>query len=132
VPPPSNGETPFRERLAVGVDDEIELERPRRRVAKRDHLAEFPGGIDMQHRQRNARRIERLAREVQQDCRILAGRIKQHRPGERRHRLAQDRDAFRLELRKMRLARRGLPRFSHVRRRGWHLHRPSWVCSLRS
>ena len=56
-----------REPIAIDVDDQFEPELFRARVAERDHLAEFPGGIDVQQRQRRFRRIERLAYEMKQD-----------------------------------------------------------------
>ena len=68
--------------VLVGVDDQIEAEPRCRRVAKRDHLAEFPGGIDMQQRKRQRRGIERLPRQMQHDRGILADRIQHHRLAE--------------------------------------------------
>jgi hypothetical protein len=51
-------------------------------VAKRDHLAEFPGCIDVQQRKRRLARMKRLLRDVQQRARILAHRIEHHRIAE--------------------------------------------------
>src|ERR1700687_5246388 len=46
--------------LLVDMDRQIEAEPPHLAIAKRDHVAEFPCGIDMQKREWRLRRIERL------------------------------------------------------------------------
>ena len=75
----------------------VEPEPRRGRIAERDHLAEFPGGVDVQHRERRLCRVERLERQVQQDARILADRIHQHRVAELGRDLAQDADRLGFE-----------------------------------
>ena len=84
--------------LLVDMDDEIDAEPPRLVVAKGDHLAELPGGIDMEQRERRLCRIERLQREMHHHRGILADRVEHDRMAELRHHLAHDLDAFRLEL----------------------------------
>jgi hypothetical protein len=56
-----------RQPVAVDADDQLKPELLCTRVAERDHLAKFPGGVDVQQRQRRFRRIERLAHEMKQD-----------------------------------------------------------------
>ena len=65
--------------VLVDVDDQIEAEPSRRLVAKGDHLAELPGRVDMQQRERGLGRIEGLHRHMQHDARIFADRIEHHR-----------------------------------------------------
>jgi len=85
----------------VNVHDEFEPEPLGGRVAERDHLPEFPFGIDVQQRERRLGRKERLAGEVQQDARILADRIEQHRLGELGRHLAQNENRFRFQISEM-------------------------------
>src|SRR5664279_3245324 len=47
-------------------------------VAKCDHLAEFPGRIDVKQREWRLARMKRLLRDAQQRARILAHRIEHH------------------------------------------------------
>ena len=68
-----------------------------RAVAERDHLAELPAGVDVQQRDRRARRVEGLDQQVQQHRAVLADRIQHHRVAELGRDLAQDVDAFGLE-----------------------------------
>ncbi len=90
------------EPLLVDMHDQVEAEPLRGCVAERDHLAEFPGGVDVQQREGRLRRIERLQREVQQNARILADRVHQHRVAKLGRDLAQDRDRLRLQPSQMR------------------------------
>ena len=92
---------PLRQPFLVGVDDQIQPEIAGGGVAERDHLAELPLGVDVQHRERHFRRIEGLAREVQQDARILADRVHQHRVAELGGDLAQDRHRLGFETAQM-------------------------------
>ena len=85
-----------RNAVLVDVDDQIETEPPRRLVAERDHLAEFPGRIDVQQRKRQRRGIERLDRQMQHHAGILADRIEHHRLSEFGDDLAHDLDRLRL------------------------------------
>ena len=66
-------------------------------VAEGDHLAELPGRIDMQERERRLGREERLHRQMQQHRRILAHRIEHHRIGEVRRNLAENVDRLGLQ-----------------------------------
>jgi hypothetical protein len=86
-----------RLRLRVAVDDQLHPDLARRAVAELVHLAEFPAGIDVQHRERRARRIESLASEMQHHRRILARRIKQHRPLALGDHFAHDVEGLRFE-----------------------------------
>ncbi len=63
----------------IGVDDQVEPQRAHRLVAKRNHLAELPGGIDVQQRERRLGRVERLHRQMQKYGAILADGVHQHR-----------------------------------------------------
>src|SRR5260370_33477043 len=90
-----------RSALRVDVDKEIEPEPARGSIAKSDHFAEFPAGIDVEERKRRLGRKERLARQMQHDARILADRIEHHRVAELRHHLAHDADRFGFETLQM-------------------------------
>src|SRR5262249_13905465 len=59
----------FFEAVFVDVNDQIEVKPPCRLVAKCDHFSEFPRGIDMQQRERQARWVKRLERQVQHHAR---------------------------------------------------------------
>ena len=50
--PWSNGLMPAREPLLVDVDEQLEAELRGHAVAERDHLAELPGRVDVQQRER--------------------------------------------------------------------------------
>ena len=66
-------------------------------VSERDHLAELPAGVHVQHRDRRPCRVEGLHQQVQQDRAVLAHRVHHHRVGELRGDLAQDVDALCLQ-----------------------------------
>ena len=83
--------------LGVLVDDELDARLRGDLVAQRVHVAELPGRIDVQQRERQRRREEGLPRQVQHHRRILADRIEHHRPLGLGDRLAQDVDALGLE-----------------------------------
>lgn len=59
-------ETPHTSRAAllVDMDEQVQPQMLRRPVTKGDHLVEFPGRVDMQHRERQPRRIRRLDRQM--------------------------------------------------------------------
>ena len=80
--------------LGVRVHDQLEPVLLRHPVAEGDHLAELPGRIDVEHRERDAAGKERLASQVQQDARILADGVHHHRLLEACGHLAEDFDAF--------------------------------------
>src|SRR6187402_1157385 len=84
--------------LLVDMHHEIDAETLRLAVAEGDHLAELPGGIDMEERERRLRRVERLHGEMHHDGGVLADRIEHDGMVELRHHLAHDLNAFRLEL----------------------------------
>ena len=83
-----------REAVLVHMHDQIEPEPPRGFVAKRDHVAELPGGVDMQQREGEFRRIERLERDMQHDAGVLADRIQHHRLLELGNDVAHDLDGL--------------------------------------
>ena len=70
-------------------------------IAELDHLAELVGGVDVQQRERNRARIERLLREPQHHRGVLADGVEHHRPLEFGDHLAQDVDALGLERAQM-------------------------------
>src|SRR3984893_9345484 len=84
--------------LPIGMHDEPKSKLAGTTIAERDHLAEFPGRIDMQQRERQLRRIKRLECQMQEDGGVLADGIEQHRLVALGHSLADDVDAFGLEL----------------------------------
>src|SRR5580693_2392168 len=63
-----------RQALLIGMHDEPKSKLVDTTIAERDHLAEFPGRIDMQQRERQLRRIERLECQMQEDGGVLADR----------------------------------------------------------
>ena len=83
--------------VLVDVDQQVEAELLRHLVAERDHLAELPGRVDMQERERRLGGIERLHRQMQQHRGILADRIEHDRLGEVRRNLAEDVDRLGLQ-----------------------------------
>ena len=95
--PEATGEMPRLSAVLVDMHQQIHAEPRRGLVAKGDHLAEFPGGVDVQQRERRLARRESLVREVQHHARILADRIEHHRVFELGHGLAHDIDRLRLE-----------------------------------
>ena len=90
------------EPFGVDVHEQIEPEPLGGLVAERDHLAELPGGIDVQERKRRLGREERLQRQVQHHRAVLADRIEHHRPLALGDDLAHDVDAFGFETLKVR------------------------------
>src|SRR5579883_1363217 len=104
--------------VGVGVYPEIEPEPRRGGVAEGDHVTEFPLRVDVQQRKRQAARKERLARQVQQNRRILADRVEQHRAFRLGHRFPHDVDAFgfqRVEMRRSSRWGHGKVRFDRSR-----------------
>jgi hypothetical protein len=83
--------------LFVHVHDEVGVALGRDLVAKLVHFAEFPGRIDVQQRERQPRRPERLACQMQKHGRILAHRIEKNRLAELRGGFAQDVDRLRFQ-----------------------------------
>ena len=67
-------------------------------VAEGDHLREVVPGVDVHDRERDLARPERLARQVQQDDRVLAAAEQQHGLLELRRHLADDVDRLGFEL----------------------------------
>jgi hypothetical protein len=88
---------PARQRLGIAVDQQFHSRRRRRPLAQFVHRLELPSRIDMEQRERRCRREERLLREMQHYCRILADRIQHHRTHRLGDDFAQDVDAFGLE-----------------------------------
>ncbi len=90
------------EPLLVGVHDQVEAQPCGGGVTERDHVPELPGRVHVQERERHAGGAERLDRQMQQDARILADRIQDHRPLELGRGFAQDVDRFGFQPRQMR------------------------------
>jgi hypothetical protein len=95
--PESIGLDTPRQTLAVHVNDKLEPELVRRRVAERDHVAKLPGRIDVQQWERRLDRTKSFLRDVQHHARILADRIEQDRLAKLGHRFAHDGDRLGLE-----------------------------------
>ena len=91
-----------REAIVIGVHDEIEPEIAHGLVAEGDHVAELPRRVDVQQREGRLGRPERFPREVQQNGRVLADRVEQHRCAELRRSLAENVNALGLEQLEMR------------------------------
>src|SRR6185503_19988862 len=60
--------------LLIGVDNQLEAEPPHLGIAKLDHLAKIPGGVEVQQRERWLARIECIQREMQHHRGVLADR----------------------------------------------------------
>src|SRR5205823_8876112 len=103
--------------LLVRPDAQVERLVPRHRIAKSDHLAELPSGIDVQQRERQFRRQESLLGEPEENRGVFADRVEEHRTAKRRGGFAKDVDALGLELLKMRqrVAHQMCPRSSSSR-----------------
>ena len=83
--------------LRVDVDQQLQTELRRHLIAERDHLAEFPGRIDVHQRKRRFRRIERLHGEMQHHGAVLADGVEHHRTLTLRDNFAHDVDALGLQ-----------------------------------
>ncbi len=88
----------LRHTLWVDVGDQVEPHFLDHLVAEAVHLLEFPLGVDVHHRERQLAREESLARQVQHHGGILADRVQHDRVVELGGHLADDMDAFRLQL----------------------------------
>jgi len=87
----------LRQPIVIGAHDQVEAILLRLAVTEGDHLAELISGIHMQDRERQLRRPKGLARQMQQDGRVLADGVEQHRLAELRCGLAEDVDGLRFE-----------------------------------
>src|SRR6516225_5733893 len=94
------------ESILIDVDNQPSSKFARTGISERDHVAEFPGRVDMQQRKRQLRRVEGFQRKMQKDRRVLADGIKKHRVVAFGNGLTNDMDAFRFELLEMRERRR--------------------------
>ncbi len=70
-----DGRNAARQAFFVDMDAQVEPEAARRLVAEGDHLAEFPGGVDVQQRKGKRRGMERLQRDMQHRAGVLADGI---------------------------------------------------------
>jgi hypothetical protein len=84
--------------VLVDMNDQIEIEASRQIVAKPDHVAKFPGGIDMEQGKRQRRGMEGLDRQMQHDTGVFADRVQHDRVFELGDHLAHDFDCFGLDL----------------------------------
>jgi len=89
---------PLCHAVRVDVSDQVQAQLGDHLVAKAVHLLEFPLGIDMHHRKRQLAREKRLASKVQHHGGIFTDRVQHHRVIELGGHLADDVDAFRLQL----------------------------------
>ena len=99
--PWEKGPTPSRTPSSLMWTMRSKPSRRRHLVAKRDHLAELPGRVDMQEGKWRLGRIEGLHRQMHEHGGILAHRIEHHRLGEARGHLTEDVDRFGFEPIKM-------------------------------
>ncbi|GAB2586956.1 hypothetical protein GCM10027066_30400 [Dyella jejuensis] len=76
------------------MDQETHIPGSRDLIAKRNHLAKFPGGVDVQKRDRRGCGVKRLAQQMQQDGGILADGIQHDRSLEAGYHFSEDMDAF--------------------------------------
>jgi hypothetical protein len=76
------------------VDEELETVASCGLIAKRDHLPEFPRGVDVKEGKWWRRRKEGLERQVQHDGAVFSDRIEHDRPLRLRHNLAQNVNAL--------------------------------------
>ena len=83
-----------REALRVHMHDQFQPKLFHRPVAECDHVARLPAGIDVEQRKRRLLRPERLARQVQENRRVLADRVEQHGFAELRRRLPENVNAL--------------------------------------
>ena len=91
-----------REAFLIEVDQEVEPEFLRDiLVAEPVHVAELPGRVDVEERERRLRRVERLHREVQEHRRVLADRVEEDGLLEAGGDLAEDVDRLCLEFAEM-------------------------------
>ena len=72
------GANPVSKPVRIGVDQQIKPELCHSLVSEFDHLAKLPGCVDMQEPERRLCRIERLQRQMQHHCAVLADGIEKH------------------------------------------------------
>ena len=92
------GGNPLADPLLVDMHDEVQAAFGRHPVTELDHLAEFPGSVNVQQGKWRRGRVKGLACQVQHDRRVLADGVEHHRVGEFGHHLADDVDTFCFEL----------------------------------
>jgi len=92
------GVDPLVDPLLVRVDQQIEVVLAAVPVPELDHLSELPGGVDVQQREGELARVERLAGQVHHHRGVLADRVEHHRVVELGGDLADDVDALGFEL----------------------------------
>ena len=85
----------------VDLLDELRADVLRELVPEGDHLLELERRVDVQERERDRRRIERLLRKSQHHAAVLADRVEHHRVLELGCDLSNDLDALVLELLEM-------------------------------
>ncbi|MNQ56294.1 hypothetical protein D3C85_704140 [compost metagenome] len=86
----------------IDVGDQVQAQLGDHLVAEAVHLLEFPLGVDVHHRERQLAREEGLARQVQHHGGVFTDGVQHHRVIELGGHLADDVDAFRLQLFQMR------------------------------
>ena len=83
-----------RDAVLVDVHDELQPDRADRFVAEGDHLAEFPGRVDVQQRKWRRRGGEGLEGQMEHDAGVLADGVEHHRTLELGHDFADDVDGL--------------------------------------
>jgi len=104
---------PLAYAFLIDMNQKIEAPLGRHPIPKLDHLAELPGGVDMENGERRLGRIEGLHRQMQQDGRIFPDGIKHHGPGKICRDFPHDMDRFSLQTLEVRMYCahvKGLPR----------------------
>ena len=92
------GVHPHRDAILVDVLDQLALEIGLDLVAVPIHVLELPGRVDVQQREGQGARRERLLRQAKHDRGVLPDRVHHDRVVELRRGLADDLNALRFEL----------------------------------
>ena len=82
----------------VGVGNQLEPDFSRRAVSKRNHLLEFPSGIDVHQRKRDRSRVKCFLRQAKHHRGVFADRVQHHRLGGGSRDFANNFDRLRLQL----------------------------------
>ncbi len=92
------GTDALRHPFGVHVHQQVQIHLLDHALAEAVHLAEFPAGVHMQHREWQAAGIEGLACQMQHDGGVLADGIQHYRVLELGGNLTDDVDAFGFQL----------------------------------
>jgi superfamily II DNA/RNA helicase len=97
VRPVCEGSDACVDSVLVDVDEKIQAVATSGLIAKGDHLAELPRGVDVKKREGRRRGIKRFQRQVQHHRAVLANRIHHDRPLALGNHLAKDVDTLGLQ-----------------------------------